>query len=810
MKKIIVILMVMAMSVTTAIAQVGFSTYHDRTNFLMSSPGSLKFGLYGYDNPAVTATMNQPDVMFQWSDDGGFTDFNYWGLFAGGPNSGFGVTTQNIGDVRLSDYRISAGMGDESGSIGIGYGWYGGDFDLDRTITLGSLMRPSRFFSLGFTGTRSLEQADYEGVLDVGVRPFGSHYVTLFGDFAVNSTQGFEDAIWSAGASVEALPGIRVTSRYIDDVGITAGIQVNFSRAGVRAQTHLDADANHAFNTYGIRAGAYDRNINDAYLAEEDNYVNVSLRGSRPYQARRYFDDSTTLRETLEMIEESRKDPTVAGVVINATAMGLSQGMVWEVREELGKLREEGKKVIVYLERSGMNALHLISEADKVVMDPEGSLVLPGYVMGNTYLSEMLGSLGIGVDEFREMEYKSAFETFSRTEMSEADREQRQALIDGFYDLAKEGIMESRGFSESEYDSLIDFGAALLPDELIETGMVDTLVRYTDINGVIEDVEGEKKSRISSENLITYQQPGDDVWGRKPEIGLLYAIGPTQTESGIRGRELASEIRSMRNNDNIKAIVMRADSPGGDALASDLVAEELKKTSEDKPVIVTMGNVAASGGYWISMYADTIMALPNTITGSIGVIGGWLYDDGFSDILNLHTDHVKRGESADLMFGPTLPLIGLSLPGRSLTEEERERFVGRLNSLYDRFIDKVAEGRDQEYDDIKEVAAGRVWTGDAALDRGLVDEIGGLYSAIDLAREAAGIGEDEKFDIVEGPEPQMFRLPGLLSLLGIEEPKEKDPMVEYLEMMLDHSGEPMVVLPFEFYHFYYQQMYKGD
>lgn len=807
MKKTILILILMAVSAVPAIAQLGFNSYHDRTNFLMSSPGSMKFGLYGYDNPAVVSMMKQPDVMFQWSDDGGFTDLNHWGVFAGGPNSGFGAVTHKFGDLRQTDYRISAAFGDDEGSMGIAYGWYGGDIELDRNLTLGSLLRPNRYLSVGLFGTRSLERADYEGVLDIGLRPFGSEHLTLFGDFAVNSEDGFGDAIWSAGAAIEALPGVRITSRYIDEVGITAGLQFNFSRTGVRGQTHLDTDGNHVFNTYGVRAGAYDRNIADRYVREKDQYVNVSLRGLRTYQSRKYFDDSVTLRETLEMIRESRRDPTVAGVVVNATTMNLNQGMAWEVREELGRLRNEDKKVVLYLERGGMNTLHLIAEADHVVMDPEGALTLPGYVMGGTYLADMFKSLGIGVDEFREMEYKSAFEALSRTGMSDADREQRQALIDDFYEITRDGILETRGLSEAKYDSLIDFGAGLLAEELVEAGLVDTLVRYTDIGNIIESLEGEKKKRIGPDNLLVYQQPGDDYWGKKPQIGLLYAIGPTQTEIGIRARKLAEEIRKMRNDDNIKAVVMRADSPGGDALASDLVAEELRKTKEEKPVIVTMGNVAASGGYWISMYADTIMALPGTITGSIGVIGGWLYDDGFSDILNLHTDHVKRGESADIMFGPSLPLIGLTLPGRSLSEDEREQFITRLNTLYDRFIEKVAEGRESTYDEIKEVAAGRVWTGKQARDIDLVDELGGMYTAIELALEAAGLDKDEEFEIVEGPEPPLFQLPGLLSMLGIgDEIEEKDPMVEYLKMMIDHSGEPMVVLPFEYFHLYYRLM----
>ena len=808
MKRVVIISVLILMFVVPARAQLGFTEYHNRTDFLMSSPGSLKFGLYGYDNPAMPATMHQGDLLFQWNDYDGF-DLNHWGIFAGGPNLGFGAVTIGNDDFRSTDYRLSTAFGDENASFGLGYGWYGGDGEgrgFDSNISMGTLTRPNRYMSIGLFGTRSLERADYEGVADLGIRPFGTENVTVFGDYAVNSEDGFSDATWSAGASVEALPGVRITSRYIHDVGVTGGLQISFGRGGASVQSHMDTDLEHSFNSYSVRLGAYDRNIADTYFRDDQKYVDVNLRGSMSYQSRRFFDDYRTQIETLEGIEEAREDDSVSGIVVNATAMALSQGMVWEVRDELKKFRAEGKNVILYLERGGMNALHLISEADKVVMDPEGSLNLPGYVMGSTYLADLMESVGVGVDEFREMEYKSAFETISRTGMSDADREQRQQLIDGFYDLARDGIVNERRLNEADYDSLINFGASLLPDELVEAGLVDTLVRHTDINDVIESLEGESKRRTSPGDLVTYQLPGDDRWGADPKIGVLYAIGPTMTEVGIRGRQLASEFKKMRKDDDIKAIVMRADSPGGDALASDLVAEQMRKAAEEKPVIVSMGNVAASGGYWISMYADTIMALPNTVTGSIGVIGGWLYDDGVSDHLNLHTDHVQRGESADLMFGPSLPLVGLSLPDRSLTEEERAQFVDRLNTLYDRFIDKVADGREMEYDEVKEVAAGRVWTGEDAIDIGLVDELGTLYAAIHMAREQAGIPEDEKFEIVEGPEPPLFQIPSLLSLMGIEEPGDKDPMVKYLEMMIDHKGDPLVMMPFEYYHMYYRML----
>ena len=785
----------------------GFATFHDRTTFLMSSPGSLKFGLYGFGNPAMTATLHQPDLLFQWSDDGGFTEFNQWGLFGGIPNLGFGVDNRTFGGVRQTDYRLSTGFGNQAASFGVGLGWYGGDIDLDTHFTVGTLLRPNRYLSLGLIGTRSFERADYEGVADLGIRPLGDERLALFGEFAVNTAEGFDDPTWSAGASVEPLAGVRVTARYTGDVGFTTGLQFSLGRSGVRSQAHFDTDANQQFNTYGIRLGAYDRNLRDTRFAEEDTYLNLNLEGAAPHQRSRLFDLRETHFEKLDALEQARHDPRIAGVVVDATEIGMSQGKVWEVYDALQTLRDEGKTVILYAERGGMNMLHLIAAADKVVMDPQGSLSIPGYVSGNTYLADLLETVGIGVDEFREMEYKSAFEIFSRTEMSEADREQRQALIDGFYDLVQRNVTGETELSENEFDELIDDGLSMRAPELVDANIVDRLARPDDLDDIIEEVEGQPTNRIGRTALIPYQEPGDDRWGPRSEIGLLYAIGPTQTDAGIRARTLAREIRTMRDRRNMEAMVLRVDSPGGDVLASDLVAEEMEKTAEEMPVIVSMGDLAASGGYWISMYADSILALPNTVTGSIGVIGGWFYDEEFSENVRLATDRVQRGESADATFGPTLPLVGLTLPGRDLTEEERDQLVGNLNAVYDDFLENVADGRDLDVDEVREVAAGRVWTGEDALEAQLVDELGSLNAAVQMAREAADIPEDEPIDIREGPEPPLFQLPSLLALVGLtdaQEPDEADLIQEYIEMMIEHNGEPMAVLPFEYVLWHYQ------
>ena len=202
---------------------------------------------------------------------------------------------------------------------------------------------------------------------------------------------------------------------------------------------------------------------------------------------------------------------------------------------------------------------------------------------------------------------------------------------------------------------------------------------------------------------------------------------------------------------------MRADSPGGDALASDIVAEALEDVQrEDKPVIVTQGAVAASGGYWISMYGDKIVAAPQTITGSIGVIGGWFYNAGLKEKLGMTTDLVQVGQHADLGFGMTLPLLGAGVPDRNLTEGERALVENMIRTGYKEFVTKVAAGRKMKYEDVDKIGQGRVWPGVDGKQNGLVDELGGLETALLLAKQSAGIARDQPVTMVEAPQPEAF------------------------------------------------------
>ncbi|MBU2471907.1 MAG: S49 family peptidase, partial [Bacteroidetes bacterium] len=217
---------------------------------------------------------------------------------------------------------------------------------------------------------------------------------------------------------------------------------------------------------------------------------------------------------------------------------------------------------------------------------------------------------------------------------------------------------------------------------------------------------------------------------------------------------------------------------------------------EKKPVIISQGYVAASGGYWLSMYGDTIVAAPNTITGSIGVIGGWLYNKGLKDTLGMSTDFVKVGKHADLGFGFRLPFIGVGIPDRNMTDEERSKVELMIKTMYKEFVTKVASGRKKQFDDIEPIAQGRVWSGYDGKQNGLVDVLGGLEIAIQIARDRAGICPKQDVKIVEYPEKGLIDMSFLQpKLFGVS--IEDDPILNYIKFRLQHNGQPMPMLPID-------------
>ncbi len=779
-------------------------SYYAQKDFLMASPGAMGNGLYGVDNPALLNYMKKPDAAFAWTDQNGkWNDFNKWGLFTAIPHLGFSVIRESMPDGagKMTDYNLSAGFGGRVIGFGFGYNWItatGNVKGISNHWTLGGLIRPFRNVSVGMTGRFATGGGSREGVFDVGLRPFGNEWLTLFGDYAVQNKKplGYDKTGWSAGAVAEVLPGVRFTARYFDSKVVTAGVQFSFGNAGVSVQGVTDRDRKYSHNTYAVRLGAYDRNIFRSHVFRKKQYVRYTLNTEIKHRRFMLFDKSVTLINLIREIDHAKNDPMVSGIAMNISGIEINREMAWELREKLLDFKSTGKHVIIYIDIAGMTEYHFASVADKIVMDPMGMVMVQGYVAGRTFMKGMLEKIGVGYDEWRFFKYKSAAEVLSRDSMSEGDREQRKAILDDQYTLVKSDVCKSRSVSEEKFDQWVNNRAAFLAKDAKEEGLVDVLGRWDEVEKIAEELEGKKQSFIQAKMITESRLPVDNQWGEDPGIAVVYALGACAMDEGIKGRTLSKVIEQIAKNRRIKAVVIRVDSPGGDALASDLVAEAMRTCRKSKPVIVSQGQVAGSGGYWLSMYGDTIVAAPNTVTGSIGVIGGWMYNTGLKEKLGLSTDHVKTGKHADLEFGMTLPLIGGGLPDRNLTEDERIRMEYLIKSLYRDFVQKVADGRKKSFESIEAVAQGRVFSGTDGLANGLVDALGGLDKAIDIAKERAGIPKDRKVMIMQYPQPDLFD-PNVFTpkLFGIK--FRTDNKLNELKFRLDNNGRPLPMMPLD-------------
>lgn len=762
---------ILAASVARAAEFSLLDLYREEIARLVDAPGTSRSVAAGRINPASWPVHGRGGFSLAFEDYGSDrTIDDVTGSLSLGA-VGLGVRHVDTGPFDWTEYTFGVGFGNKSATMGIAYAWSKGDRDelgnTERVIT-GSLYRWS-WGSLGVSGAYDFAAKQALDQLDLGLRPFGPRW-TLFADFLGWRESGsvipwvdHDRTQWGYGLQAHLLPGLAVGARADErgNFGLRLDLAWDVLRPSVRYRANNDGERISTTYALEIGEGPDLRTL----LPSVERYPEIHLRGPVTYQRYKWFDDRTHFVGLLARIHAHAEDPEVEGVILNLSGLSMSAAQAWELRAQLAGLRAYDKKVLVYFDRLTLSGLMLASVADELWIDPQGEIDISGLNTGRSYYRRMLEKVGIGFDEWRFFRYKSAVENYSRESFSEGEREQRQALIDSFWDTTLDIISEARGIARADLERAVDEEGMLLPRQAEELGLVDAV-------GDFHELREEKRNamrRPGSDAEVTPLGPlfGDPVWrgeewGEAPRIAVLYAIGPCAMDSGIRGRELSKLIRRMREDPTVKAIVLRADSPGGDPLPSDLVARELRETRGKKPVIVSQGAVAGSGGYWISMDGDTILASPYTITGSIGVISAHVYDDGLADRMGIDYDHLQKGSSADLYDGPSLPLVGVSIPHRPTTAKERARAEEVILALYDDFVGAVAEGRGMSEEAVREIAQGRIYTGADGVEKGLVDDIAGLWHAIILAKQAAGLDEDARIEIVEGPERQLFP-PGLLS-----------------------------------------------
>jgi protease-4 len=463
--------------------------------------------------------------------------------------------------------------------------------------------------------------------------------------------------------------------------------------------------------------------------------------------------------DVFRVIQRAENDSRIKGILLNISAFNGSQTYLWELRSALEEFKSKDKKICAFISSANLDMYCLASVADTIVMDGQGTLSLMGYAWGRGYVMHTLEKLGVGVRELRYLEYKSAAETYTRDAMSEADRRQYGEWLDEVFALTRDTLIKARSWTPEEFDRIINKEFLYSAKNALDRGLVEKTGREEAVKEAVKELEGAEIKSFAlygdSDSCLmeskSFYGPGKagGLFSRPPVIAVVYATGQTDMERGMAARSLSRTIREVSERRRVKAMVVRINSPGGSAEAADYVAEAIKDARTRIPVVVSMGPVAASGGYWAAMYANHIIATPYTLTGSIGVIGSWFYDKGLNSKLGFTLDSLQRGTHADLM-------TGMVLPRRDLNAEEETRYRGYILDLYADFTAKVAAGRRMDIEQVEASAQGRVFSGIGALNAGLIDSIGGLAEAVRIARNLAEIPENKKVLYSEYPKPKFI------------------------------------------------------
>lgn len=469
------------------------------------------------------------------------------------------------------------------------------------------------------------------------------------------------------------------------------------------------------------------------------------------------------LAKIIERLDRAAADDEIAGLVLDIQSPALGWGKLHELREAIARVRASGKTVIAVLTDADTQDYLLASACDRIAIPESGTLMILGVRAEVMFYRNLFNLIGVEADMMQVGEYKGAAEPYVRTEMSPQFREEMEAVLDDYYGLIVSTIAKDRDLTEEQVRAAIDSGPHVATAAK-ELGLVDQVGYRDEVNQVLKDEFGAKtlkrrygKKKIDTDfsglagmmkmmNMMMGVEPRGRASGNS-KIAIIHATGVIMTgrsASDIFGGEVVGSdtivkaVRKAKDDESVKAIVLRIDSPGGSALASDLMWRELKQCG--KPVVASMGNTAASGGYYIAMGAQKVFAEPGTLTGSIGVVGGKFALGGLYEKIGLTTDVISRGQNSGALSSLA-----------KFSETERAAMQKLMQEIYDQFTAKVADTRGMSREEVEKLARGRVYTGKTAKELKLVDEIGTLDDAVAHAQKLAGLNEDDEVDRVVLP-----------------------------------------------------------
>lgn len=459
------------------------------------------------------------------------------------------------------------------------------------------------------------------------------------------------------------------------------------------------------------------------------------------------------LDDILSSIKKAKENEEIKGIYIQATSLATGFASLEEIRSALKDFKESGKFIVAYGDTYSQGLYYLSSVADKVLLNPQGMIEWRGLAAAPMFFKDLLGKIGVEMQVFKVGTYKSAVEPFVSTEMSPANREQVNVYLASIWGQLTSDVAESRKVSVDSLNAIADRMIMFHPaEESVKCGLADTLIYKNDVRNYLKAMAGidedDRMPVLGLKDMVNVKKNAPkDKSGNV--IAVYYAYGEidggtssSTGEEGINSVKVIKDLRKLKEDENVKAVVLRVNSPGGSAYGSEQIWYAVSELKKEKPVIVSMGDYAASGGYYISCNADTIVAEPTTLTGSIGIFGMFPNAKGLTDKIGLNFDVVKTNQYAD--FG---------MLTRPMNDGEKGLMQMYVNQGYDLFLTRCSDGRGIGKEELDKIAQGRVWTGSTAKELGLVDELGGLDKAVEIAIAKSGV---DAYTVMSYPKKESF------------------------------------------------------
>lgn len=741
----------------------------DGLDYQSESVATSNFVSSGMINPAGLAFFSSMGLRYSHS----FTDSSFKGddaIMISSQKGFFGLEWLNhTTDVFRRKFTLAIGDKLSPNSyVGISYSWFNGNplYKKVRSWKLGLLYHPIPIMSLGFTLDR-INEPKFDTVrqkrlyrMGAAIRPLDKK-LTLSTD--LRWIEGDDITGLNGNMRVEVMPFSRLhlTADYATEGTWLIGFTYDLEQTKSGGQARLNRSQEYSGGSVFLELGALNYGsplghgrtgymLLDGSIAEEPSAPSLFGTPQRPFY------------KVMLALKKGAENPSIENLLIRIDGARLSFASAQEIRNIINEYHKNDKQVFVYLSNGNNISYYIASAADKIMMSPLGYLDLRGIYATATFYTGTMEKLGIKAQVVKTGPHKTYGNAFTEKGLTEEAREQLDWLMDDLYEQFINGISAGRKLTTSHTREIIDSGPYTAKDAYSK-GLLDRLVYFDDL---LEDKENGFADLVDIYKHYNknYYNPR---WSEPQKIAVVYANG--SIKSGASGRSfwegktagsstLSRALKKVRKDKDIKAVVLRVNSPGGEMFATDEIYHEVELLKGRKPLVVSMGGIAASGGYYIAMPGDDILASPSSVTGSIGVVVGKPDMSGFYDKIGLSKETIKRGEHSDIKS-----------PDRSASEDELALVNRQISQYYDDFMGKVSTWRKMGIDSVKAIAGGRVWTGKQALDRGLIDSFGGVCDAIELARNRAGIDDRDKL-IIETYPRYKFTLftPPVTSLIETE------------------------------------------